>query len=239
MFCLACAMPGWPLCGPCVASLKRVPPSVVRGVPVEAGFRHVGAAVRLVHNLKYRRSLSAGRVLAAGMVAGLPVEAAALVPVPRSFVRRVTYGIDQGEALANELSRLTGLPVANAIGAPMWWKRRAGADREHRHAINFAKTASVPANAVLVDDVLTTGATAMSALGVIGGNGLSVLVATSAGTMEPGTKPFLGLGGDVTPMREAADYRSHAARARLQTESFESGRVVRARSSTVDREETE
>lgn len=229
MPCLACAMPGWPLCDRCVVSLRRAPPSEIAGVSVEAGFRHVGAAARLVHNLKYRRSIRAGRILAAGMVSGLPSDAEALVPVPRSFVRRVTYGVDQARVLSNELSRLTGLPVVDAIGAPLWWRRQAGADREHRHAINFKRSGPVPERVVLVDDVLTTGATATSALAALGERGLSVLVATSAGTMEPGTKPFLSLGGDVTQMRETTDYLSHAAQLRLQTESFEQdARLARA-----------
>lgn len=239
MFCLACAMPGWPLCDACVGSLRRAPPSRIGGTSVEAGFLHVGAAVRLVHNLKYRRSIRAGRLLAAAMVSGLPSDATALVPVPRSFVRRVTYGIDQGRVLAEQLGNLTGLPVVDGIGAPMWWRRQAGADRAHRHAINFAAISRVPPGAVLIDDVLTTGATAMSALAVIDTSELSVLVATSAGNMEPGAKPFLSLGGDVAQMPGATDYLSHAAQSRIQTESFELGHDTFARSvRSADREET-
>jgi hypothetical protein len=173
------------------------------------------------------------------MLSGLPADATALVPVPRSFVRRVTYGIDQGRVLTNELSSLTGLPVVNGIGAPVWWRRQAGADREHRHTVSFTALGRVPPRAVLVDDVLTTGATAMSALAVIAEGELSVLVATSAGSMESGAKPFLSLGGDVTQMREATDYLSHAAQSRFQTESFELECDAFARSvRSANREET-
>ncbi len=232
-------MPGWPLCDACIGTLRRAPPSHLGGAQVEAGFLHVGAAVRLVHNLKYRRSVQAGRLLAAAMVSGLPSDAAALVPVPRSFVRRVTYGIDQGRVLAKQLGNLTGLPVVNGVGAPVWWRRQAGADREHRHAINFTAIGRVPQGAVLIDDVLTTGATAMSALTAMGASGLSVLVATSAGSMDSGAKSFLSLGGDVTQIREATDYLSHAAQSRFPTESFELERVAFARSvRSANREET-
>lgn len=233
-------MPGWPLCEACVDTLQRVPPSQLGDTHVEAGFLHVGAAVRLVHNLKYRRSIQAGRLLAAAMVSGLRSDATALVPVPRSFVRRVTYGIDQGRVLAAELGSLTGLPVVNGVGAPVWWRRQAGADREHRHTINFTAVGRVPSGAVLIDDVLTTGATAMSALDAISGGELSVLVATSAGSMESGAKPFLSLGGDVTQMRETTDYLSHAVQLRPHAESFERERVVFARGVRSDhREESE
>jgi predicted amidophosphoribosyltransferase len=238
MFCLACAMPGWPLCNPCVASLKHAPPSLIRGVSVEAGFRHVGAAARLVHNLKYRRSVHAGRLLAAAMVAGVPADASAFVPMPRSFVRRVAYGIDQASVLAKELSLITGLPVRRGLGAPLWWRRQAGADREHRHPVGFREIGPVPARAVLIDDVLTTGTTVISALSAIHQQGISVLVATSAGTMETGTRSFLSLGGDVTQMRETTDYLSHASKPRLRMESFEPGRPVLARPVRLaDREE--
>jgi predicted amidophosphoribosyltransferase len=232
-------MPGWPLCDPCVMSLARAPAQVVDGACVEAGFRHIGAAVRLVHNLKYRRSIPAGRLLAAAMVSGLPSDATALVPVPRSFVRRVTYGIDQALALATEIERMTGLPVVRGLGAPLWWKRQAGADREHRHSIEFRRVEAIPPRSVLVDDVITTGATVGSALRALGVSGISVLVATSAGTMESGTQPFPILGGAVTQMRETTDYLSHAARAHLQTESLESRRANVARPiRSTDRKET-
>ena len=179
-------------------------------------------------------------VLAAAMVSGVPSGATALVPVPRSFVRRVTYGIDQGRVLANELSKLTGLPVINGMGAPVWWRRQAGADREHRHTVDFKKIGSVPRRAVLVDDVLTTGVTASSALAAVGGSEMSVLVATSAGIMDSGAKPFLSLGGDVTQMRGATDYLSHAGESRLQAESFESESVFGAPDvPSADREENE
>lgn len=187
MLCLSCAMPGWPLCDPCVTSLQRASPRTLGDHSVEAGFRHVGAAVRLVHNLKYRRSLPAGRLLAAAMIPGLPADATALVPVPRSFVRRVVYGVDQALVLATEISRLTGLEVVRGLGAPLWWRRRAGADRKHRHAIAISQVAPLPKRAVLVDDVMTTGATVSSAIDAMPESRVAVLVATSAGTMRSGT----------------------------------------------------
>lgn len=236
--CLACAMPGSPLCDPCARSLRLVPPSTVGGLRVEAAFRHVGAAARLVHNLKYRRSMSAGRFLAAAMVSGLPADATSLVPVPRSFVRRVTYGIDQAVTLASGIGRLTGLEVHNALGAPLWWRRNAGASRDRRHAVNFRALDDVEDGAVLIDDVFTTGITTLSAAAAIGHTRLSVLVATSAGTMGSGTERFSSLGGDVTQKREKVNILGPAARSRLQTESSDEGDVAQPRPSrAVYREE--
>ncbi|MFV1970839.1 MAG: ComF family protein, partial [Acidimicrobiia bacterium] len=195
-------------------------------------------AVRLVHNLKYRRSIRAGRILAAAMVSGLPADATVLVPVPRSFVRRVTYGIDQARVLAMEVSEITGVEVLDALGAPLWWRRQAGASRDERHTIDFRSITRVPEGAILVDDVLTTGTTAMSAIAAADTHRMSVLVATSAGIMEPGTKPFPSLGGDVTQMRETIESRSHAARTRPHSESPEECTVVLPRLlRPTDREE--
>lgn len=158
---------------------------------MEAGFRHCGAAARLVHNLKYRRSLPAGRLLAAAMLSGLRGDVTALVPAPRSLTRRVAYGIDQAQFLANELSRLSGVPVIDALRAPLWWKRQAGRSRRDRHAVGFTRAGIVPPGIVLVDDVVTTGMTALSATAILRSRGMSLLVATSAGTM--------GFGNAIVP----------------------------------------
>lgn len=238
MLCLACALPGWPLCDPCVASLKRAPPAFVGGISVEAGFRHRGAAARLIHNLKYRRSLPAGRLLAAAMVSGLPADATALVPAPRSLARRVAYGIDQARFLANELSRLSGVPVIDALRAPLWWKRQAGLAKRDRHPVKFVGVRAVPPGAVLIDDVVTTGMTIQSAAAALGSRGMSLLVATSAGTMGSGTQSFPSLGGDVATRRRTIATRSPAAQPCPQNESTHMDAIVMSRPyPSSDREE--
>lgn len=243
MLCLACALPGWPLCESCVASLRRAPPGFMSGVSIEAGFRHVGAAVRLVHNLKYRRSLPAGRLLAAAMLSGLRADATALVPAPRSLTRRVGYGIDQARFLANELSRLSGVPVIDALRAPLWWKRQAGRARQDRHPVNFTRVRAVPPGVVLIDDVVTTSMTARSAAETLGSRGMSVLVATSAGIMKSGAHLFPDRGGDVATRRRTIETRSPAAQPRprgrfQQSASHQVDATVLSRPfPSVDREE--
>ena len=198
MFCLACTMPcSGALCEPCRLELRPAPEvSVAPGLVGVAGFVHQGSARRLVHALKYRAVFAAAEPLADAMAERVPSSATALVPVPRATLRAFRHGIDPAAVLASGVARRTGLPVVDAIQPRWWWRRHAGRSRDERSTISFAPTGSfVPKNAALVDDVLTTGATARAAASALGGLPTLVLVATCASRMETGESPF---GGAVT-----------------------------------------
>ena len=87
----------------------------------------------------------------------------ALVPVPAHPRHRRRRGFDHASALARALGRRTGLPVADCLiragGAPQVGRgrreRMAGVDGR----IRVRSQASIPARALVVDDVVTTGAT--------------------------------------------------------------------------------
>lgn len=211
MLCIACAKPGWPLCEACERGLSVTHDRVVSGVPVGVAFEHNGTAVRLVHNLKYRRSLAAGRFLAEAMARRVPVGAASLIPVRRSLVRRVSFGIDQAGFLAKEIAGIVGLPVLDVLRPPLWWAQRAGAPRSARSPIRFSASAPIADGAVLIDDVFTTGSTIASAGRAIEPAKYSSLVATAAGMMRPGVELTPSLGGDVADKRRANTDRTPAA----------------------------
>jgi len=211
MLCIACARPGWPLCLACDRGLIVTHDRFVAGMKVGVAFEHTGTAARLVHNLKYRRSAAAGRLLANAMAQRVPVDATSLVPIRRSLVRRVSFGIDQATHLAGLISDIVGLPVADVLRPPVWWKQRAGAPRSERKLIRFHASSPIRDGAVLVDDVLTTGSTIASAGRAIEPAKYSSLVATAAGMMGAGAGLAPSLGGDVADKHRSNTDRSTAA----------------------------
>lgn len=210
MWCIACGTPAQGMCGSCAASMRPGHTRFVAGALASAAFAHQGAAARLVRLLKYRRSMTAASFLAVAMGDLLPVDAACLVPVPRALVRRARYGIDPSRVLASAISASSGVPVHDALRGPWWWPQRAGRGRHRRSAVRFTSTMPVPPGAVLIDDVLTTGATmrgALHAANLEGASTLRVLTATSVGSMGHGATTAPNLGGDVASKRRSSALR--------------------------------
>ncbi len=198
MFCLACTTPcHGALRSSCRLELRRAPVvSVGEGMIGVAGFVHEGAARRLVHALKYRGVVAAAEPLAEGLARQIPRSTSALIPIPRARLRALRYGIDPAAALAREVARRTGLPVIDALQPRWWWRSHAGRSRDERSSVAFGATGvTVPPGAALVDDVLTTGATARAAAAALVGLPTLVAVATCASRVNQGVGP---LGGAVT-----------------------------------------
>lgn len=165
MFCLACT--AWStdrMCRRCDSMVRRAPATLVgNGLLVRAAYTHEGPARQLVHALKYRAVAAAAMPLARAMADQLPTSATCLVPVPRARARAIRYGVDPAAVLAAAVSGLGGIPVRSALSAPWWWPRHAGATRGERASVRFRQRLGVPPGAILVDDVVTTGATVTAA----------------------------------------------------------------------------
>ncbi len=165
--CWACgaASAGRALCHACRGRLRWAERTAepVCGVPAWSPVVYDGPARALVGALKFRGARGLAGELAAAIAAGAPegLLEGALVPVPLARSRLRRRGYNQAAELARELSQRTGCPYTGrssaeaarlarpaAAAAPGWPRRPA-----------FAPVRLAPPRAVLVDDVITTGAT--------------------------------------------------------------------------------
>jgi ComF family protein len=162
--CGAVAAAGDPLCRPCRATLRwlQADPVALRGLAAWAPLAYEGAARELVRALKFRGAEGLADAMAAPIAANAPdgwLSASALVPVPLHPARRRKRGFNQAERLAAALAERTGLAVADCLARGRG-PQQVGRPRAQRaHASGIAAAATVPAAAVLVDDVVTTGGT--------------------------------------------------------------------------------
>ncbi len=161
--CRAVAGRGRPLCGSCRRRLRPLGPAAA-SASVWAAVAYEGPARDLVGALKFRGALALADSMAALMAAAAPAERlrGALVPVPLHPARRRRRGFNQAELLARALGRRTGLPVSDCLVRGGSNLRQVGRGRVGRlagPAGSVGVRGPVPARAVLVDDVVTTGAT--------------------------------------------------------------------------------
>lgn len=125
----------------------------------------------LIHLFKYSRMLPLGRHFGRWMARAYPRDQLfeVIVPVPSHWRRRLWRGFDQASVLARELSRHTGIPVAEALRRTRHTDPQAGLTRrQRRQNIRGCFRAAAPETVrgrrvLLIDDVLTTGATANAA----------------------------------------------------------------------------
>jgi ComF family protein len=100
---------------------------------------------------------------------------AAIVPVPLPLVRRLTRGFNQAERIAAALADRLGAPCLELLARPGWpaapQHRLGRLARRANPALRFARRGSPPAGPLLlVDDVVTTGATLRAAASALHGD---------------------------------------------------------------------
>lgn len=153
------------LCGACLAD----PPAFDRALaPVQYGGKGRDLVLALKHGALYSAVPAMARMMATEIAAsGLRPDT--IVPVPLHRWRLLSRRFNQSQLLARDLARFTGLP----LDASLLVKKRAtpsqGTLGRKKRAANVRGAFSVPAQKtqqidgrrlLLVDDVLTTGATA-------------------------------------------------------------------------------
>jgi ComF family protein len=178
------------LCGACRRSLHRLTPEpvVLSGVRVWAPVAYSGAARDLVRALKFRGARRVADFMAAQIVANAPgPPMATLVPVPLHPRRLRSRGYNQAAVLAEAIARRTGVELSDCLVRAGSAVTQVGRHRAERRAgpagsieVNDrAPGGSAPHAVVIVDDVVTTGATlaaCRSALGVAGSSEVVAVV---------------------------------------------------------------
>jgi ComF family protein len=171
---------GGPFCRRCRSELRWLDTTPVEagGVPAWAPLAYDGPARALVGGLKFQGAAgladSLGASIAATAPAGWLTPPARLVPVPLHPARRRRRGFNQAERLARALSRRTGLRVVDCLVRAGSSTTQVGRGRAQRLAAvpgRFGLAAAPPARALLVDDVITTGATVSACAAVLRAHG--------------------------------------------------------------------
>ncbi len=128
-----------------------------------APLRYEGVGKEVIHSLKYRGYRPVvDRVMVPLMLEALDGEFDVVVPVPLHRSRFRKRGFNQAELMAQSLSRDIGVPVRDALEVLRKTRDQvelSGAGRRENVAGAFGARAPVAGKVLLIDDVLTTGAT--------------------------------------------------------------------------------
>jgi ComF family protein len=168
-FCVSCRTPfanSFPLdasgrCALCRSSLRGFDAAYCFGA-------YDGALRELIHLFKYERIRTLARPLSDFLAFAYPREERfdAIVAMPLHWRRYWDRGFNQSALLARELGRRCGIPVIRAVRRRRATPSQAGLSHAQRRANvsgAFAPARARPVNGLrilLVDDVMTTGATA-------------------------------------------------------------------------------
>lgn len=170
--CAGCERIGALLCQNCRTALIPYPEGL-RRLPagltdVRVAFVFEGPLREVVHQFKYRRVCRLAQPLGALLAAHLaawPLLADAVLPVPLHTQRLAERGFNQAEALAREVARVARLPLVgeglDRVRATGQQARLDARERQEnmRGAFRWQGRAAPPGRVLLVDDILTTGAT--------------------------------------------------------------------------------
>jgi ComF family protein len=188
--CPACDQPASRLCTRCRLALAAVPSATAPG-GVRAAFRFEGPARQLVLAMKYRNRRKVADALAAQIVHRLaPPDVHLVTWAPTSSRRAGRRGYDHAELLARAVARRLGVPCRR-----MLYRRHGGAQtgRSRADRLRGPSFSGRPCHAglrvLLVDDVVTTGATMAAASSALRCAGVADVVCIAAAATPVHARP--------------------------------------------------
>lgn len=188
--CVGCGAEGALLCAKCMPDMPQVPSRCYRCQRVTDRFRtclacrrhsnlyavHVrtpydGMARQVLHAIKFERASMAAQAIAHSLVPALPQDSTVITHVPTANQRIRMRGYDQAQLIARHLARDLDsdyIPLLLRVGTA----RQVGKKRQQRllQAPTFLPSHSATIknkHVLLIDDVITTGATLEAAAKVL------------------------------------------------------------------------
>lgn len=150
-----------------------------------------GTARQLVGAVKFRARVGLADDAAALIATRVPARLlrGAIVPVPAAPARRRRRGFDAAEAIAAALARRCGLPIAPCL-ARSESARQVGRRRAERLADppRVRAVSPPPRKVLLVDDVMTTGATLGACAQALRAAGAGRVAAVTLAGSRPGSR---------------------------------------------------
>jgi ComF family protein len=188
--CPSCDAPSRGLCTRCRLRLAAVPSAGAPG-GVRAAFRFEGPARQLVLALKYRNRRRVADALATQIVHRVQLPTVHVVTwAPTNQRRSSRRGYDHAELLARALARRLGVPCRRMLyrrhGPPQTGRSRV--DRLHGPSFR-GRPSDGGLNVLLVDDVVTTGATMAAAAAALRCAGVGEVCCVAAAATPAAVTP--------------------------------------------------
>lgn len=136
--------------------------SVAPGADLRSSVELDWRAREIVAALKYRRERRLAEFVAQALAAITPAGADLLTWVPATPARVRRRGFDQAEEIANAVAKLTAIPIRRSLRRGRRDSRQTERTRVERAAgpdLSHVPEASSSGLVVVIDDVVTTGAT--------------------------------------------------------------------------------